>query len=342
MAVNKNALLRYKTLDRCFRNTGRQYFIQDLLDECNAAILDENPDSNGIQVRQLYADIKFLETEAGGGIELRKDKIGKKPYYRYRDPTFTLYGQELNESEATQMRAALEILTRFSGSPQFGWVNEMIPMLESRFGLVERKGEIISFESNVDLKGIDFLTPLFNAIVNERVLTVEYQDFQSPEPYEVTFHPYYLKQYNSRWFVFGYNPEADVPNWNLALDRIASVTETSLNYKQTVIDWEDYFYDIVGVTRQVEGKIQEIMLHFTADVAPYVLTKPLHPSQKSRMRVSGLKVVIKVIPNFELVKLILSFGEQVAVVSPVEFQKVVAKRIGEANAHYGKRTILAN
>ena len=53
MAINKNALLRYKVLDKCFRNNGRRYYIEDLLMEVNDALLDENPNSSGIQLRQL-------------------------------------------------------------------------------------------------------------------------------------------------------------------------------------------------------------------------------------------------------------------------------------------------
>ena len=34
MATNKNALIRYKILDTCFRNPGKKYFIEDLIEKC--------------------------------------------------------------------------------------------------------------------------------------------------------------------------------------------------------------------------------------------------------------------------------------------------------------------
>ncbi|NMB52451.1 MAG: WYL domain-containing protein, partial [Bacteroidales bacterium] len=195
MSINKNALIRYQVLDRCFRNPGRMYFLEDLLEECNKALTDLDLDSKGIQRRQLFDDIRFMESEAGWSIPLSKIRYGRKVYYRYEDLSFSINNQPLNASEAEQIKSALRIISRFSGTPQFEWVNEMIPMLESKFGLIERKSEIISFESNIDLKGLHFLNPLFNAIVNERVLLVKYKDFRSSESYEITFHPYYLKQY---------------------------------------------------------------------------------------------------------------------------------------------------
>ena len=63
MSVNKNALIRYQVLERCFRNPGRMYFIDDLLEECNRALMDFDPRSEGIQRRQLFDEIRFMESE---------------------------------------------------------------------------------------------------------------------------------------------------------------------------------------------------------------------------------------------------------------------------------------
>lgn len=334
MSINKNALIRYQVLDRCFRNPGRMYFWEDLLEECNNALMDFDPNSNGIQRRQLYDDIRFMESEAGWLIPLDRIRYGRRVYYRYEDLSFSISNQPLNDSEVEQIKSALQIFSRFSGTPQFEWVNEMIPMLESKFGLIERKSEIINFESNIDLKGLHFLTPIFNAIINERVLLVTYKDFKSPEPYEITFHPYYLKQYNSRWFIFGLNSDNQVSNWNLALDRVESLFETDYKYEPSDIDWDEYFYDLVGVTRPEDVELQEIVLEFSPEVAPYVITKPIHPSQKHKNEPVGLEVKIKVIPNFELERLILSFGEQVKVISPQDFKERIFQRLKDARNLY--------
>lgn len=334
MPINKNAITRYQALDRCFRNPGRMYFWEDLLEECNKALTDYDPLSEGIQRRQLFDDIRFMESEQGWSIPLQRIRYSRKVYYRYDDLNFSINNQPLNDSEAEQIKSALQVFSRFSGSPQFEWVNEIITKLESKFGLIERKKEVISFESNIDLKGLHFLKPIFNAVINRRVLQVQYQDFRSSEPYEITFHPYYLKQFNGRWFIFGLNQVNNISTWNLALDRIESIRETNLKYLESEIDWEEYFYDIVGVTRPENGKLQEVVLQFSPEVAPYVITKPIHPTQKHKNDQTRLEVRIQVIPNFELEKLILSFGEQVKVISPEEFKIRIATRINLANSFY--------
>lgn len=334
MSTNKNALIRYQVLDRCFRNTGRMYFWEDLLEECNKALIDFDPNSEGIQRRQLFDDIRFMESEAGWSIPLGRYRYGRRVYYRYEDVSFSINNQPLNDTEAEQIKSALQILSRFSGVPQFEWVNELTTKLEAKFGLIENKNKVISFDSNIDVKGLNYLTPLFSAIINERVLVIKYKDFKSAVPYDITFHPYFLKQYNNRWFVFGLNADNKIPAWNMALDRIESLSETNLKYKPSETDWEDYFFDLVGVTRPEGVELQEIVLKFSPEVAPYVITKPIHPSQKHKNDPTGLEVKIKVIPNIELVRLILSFGEQVKVISPHHFKERISKRLNSASCLY--------
>ena len=38
MPTNKHQIIRYQALDKCFRNIGKRYFIEDLIDACQQAI----------------------------------------------------------------------------------------------------------------------------------------------------------------------------------------------------------------------------------------------------------------------------------------------------------------
>lgn len=113
-----------------------------------------------------------------------------------------------------------------------------------------------------------------------------------------------------------------------------SLSETAQKYKQSETDWEEYFFDLVGVTRPENVNLQEIVLKFSPEVSPYVITKPIHPSQKHKNDPTGLEVKIKVIPNFELERLILSFGEQVKVIAPLDFKERISERLQFANHLY--------
>ncbi len=72
----------------------------------------------------------------------------------------------------------------------------------------------------------------------------------------------------------------------------------------------------------------EIHLKVDLQLAPYIKTKPLHGSQK-KIEENETYVIfsLDVIPNFELEKLILSFGEQMEVLSPIEFREKIKSRL---------------
>lgn len=338
MSINKNAQIRYLTLDKCLRNAGRLWTWQNLLDAVNEVLGEEiNPKTKlpmSIGKTQLYEDLKDIEYRVYSA-PLKRTINGKTVYYSYEDLNYSIQNAPLSETEAMQLKSALQVLSRFKGLPQFEFINEIIPTIESKLGLISLEREVISFESNLEYSGSKFITPLFNAIVNKRALSIEYQDFKSHVPYIIAFHPYYLKQYNNRWFVFGYNEITKDQYWNMALDRIKAIEETNSRYIETDIDWFEYFDDFIGVTKKRDDQLQTIRLWFAPSQAPYVITKPVHPTQtKVKSSVEGLEIVINVIPNYELEKLILSFGETVKVLSPTSFQKAILNRINSSASLY--------
>lgn len=315
MAINKHQIIRYNRLDRCFKNFGREYSIEDLLDAVNEAILEHDPRSSGIEIRTLRKDISFMKTVYHAPIEAIRGSNGF--FYRYDEKNFSINKSPLNDTEVQQLKNAVWILQRFEGSPEFEWVNELGPLLNDKFSLNNQDKKVMSLESNIDYKGYDYIAPLFTAIINKTVLKITYEPF-AKEPYEVIFHPYFLKQYNNRWFVFGYNEFNQNSQWNLALDRINdSIENTKEKYIVDETDWEEFFDDIIGVSKNIDNKVEEIKLVFHKEQAPYIETKPLHWSQKSKYLDDGsLEIRIRVMLNYELEMRILSFGEKVKVVAP--------------------------
>jgi predicted DNA-binding transcriptional regulator YafY len=326
MPITRKALIRYQTLDRCFRNSARQFSVDELLVEVNRRLHDNGGPKYGINKRQLYYDIQFLESEDGWSAPIKKYRDGRKVYYKYADSDFSINNQPLHEIEAEQIETALNVLSRFSGAPQFEVVHEMVPKLRARLGLDQVNREVVSLDANLDLAGIEHLTVLYHSICNKVVLNVTYRDFRGRENYEILFHPYYLKQYNNRWFVFGLNEVKMIPNWNLALDRIVTIDKLDNTYIANEIDWNEYFYEIIGVTNEEKKPVEEVQLEFSNKFLPYVRTKPLHPTQRE-LKINGKTVIsIKVKQNYELESVILSFGEHVQVLGPESLQRTILVR----------------
>ncbi len=317
MATNKQATIRYHALDRCFQNHGRKYFIEDLVDACNDAICEFAGIKDGVKKRQVFDDIAFMESEQGWSIPLERNKEGKRVYYRYTDKSFSINNQGINQSEAEQLKETLFILTRFKGMPQFEWVEEMKIRLEDTFKLNNKNQSFVGFEQNPYLKGLNYFTVLFNAIQNCISLKIKYQGYKQNKLTQVIIHPWYLKQYNNRWFLLGFNEEFKAVT-NLALDRIVELKESKTKYrKNTEINFDEYFDDVVGVSIKPNTIAEKVKVKISTEVWPYIESKPLHGSQKIISK-SEQEVIVELFlqVNHELMALLFSYIDAVEVVEP--------------------------
>ncbi|KAA6331109.1 hypothetical protein EZS27_020262 [termite gut metagenome] len=327
MATNKNAQIRYKVLDNCFRNTGRRYFIEDLIRECNKVLTEIDPDFKGISRRQIFDDIAFMESSEGWEIELIRERESKRVCYRYASPSFSINNMPLNETEINRLLTTLQVFSQLKGMPQFEWIYELLPKLKQG-STPDYPDVIMEFDSNQYLDGIEHIGTIYNAILYKKVLKINYLSaFENKS--QLLIHPYYLKQYNNRWFLFGYNPEKDKYDWNIALDRIKAINEIQEAYiPNTQIDWNEYFEDVIGVTKPFNAKPENITLHFYGKTAHYIESKPIHGSQKSqRLEDEVLEVNLELIVNYEFERFVLSYADSVKVIQPLSLIEKITSRL---------------
>lgn len=317
MATNKHATIRYHALDKCFSNYGRKYYIENLISACNEAIYEFAGINDGVKRRQIFDDITFMESEQGWSISLERVKDGRRVYYRYSDKSFSIKNRGINQSEAEQLKETMSILSRFKGMPQFEWIEEMKVRLEDSFKLKDNIHSFVGFEQNPYLKGLNHFSGIFNSIQNRIALKIKYQGYKQIKPSELTIHPWYLKQFNNRWFLFCFNEKYNSIT-NFALDRIVDFEESNIDYRNnTDIDFEEYFEDVVGVTIKSDSPTEKIIIKVNKDVWPYIESKPLHGSQKIISK-SDIEVIIEIFVqvNHELMALLFSFMDSVEVVEP--------------------------
>ena len=316
MAKNKGAIVRYRTIDRCLRDTKRKYGIKELIHECSETLTAALAEETKVSRRQIYADLNYMESDMGYQADIEHIYEGRNVYYRYADPNFSIEKMPLTDAEIDQLKETVLMLNRFKGMPHFEWMEEIVSKLEDAFMLKGNTESVISFEQNPDLVGLKNITPLFDAIVRKRVLKITYKSFKHDNPSEYEIHPYFLKQYNNRWFLFGLTTQRNQIT-NLPLDRILEIAILDVAYidKDEELDIEEYFYDVIGVTIENKTKL-EVILEFSNERYPYVKNKPLHHSQRSYD--DQKRISIKVIPNNELYQTLLSFGSDVTVIEPAE------------------------
>lgn len=296
---------------------------------CNDAIYDFTGKEDGIERRQLFDDIKFMESEAGYSIELDKVKDGKKKYYRYSDKNFSINKQPLSLTEAEQLKDTIMMLNRFKGLPQFDWMEEVLARFEDTFKLKANVDSVVSFEQNPYLRGIEHFTSLFNAIINKQVLKIEYKaSFGESQQYEI--HPYFLKQYNNRWFLFGISQlEGQNKLMNMAIDRIVGFEPMhQVEYIENKnIDFVEYFDDVIGVTVPNDKTIEKIRLKIDKARYSYIESKPIHPTQTVKEKNEEYAVIeLKLILNYEFETLLLGFADSVEILEPESLRETISSR----------------
>jgi len=144
-----------------------------------------------------------------------------------------------------------------------------------------------------------------------------------------------LKQYNNRWFLLGLNNEYGSIT-NFALDRIKKIKEADIKYNEDLMpDFNEYFEDIFGVTKPVNGVVEKIHIKATPERAPYVKSKPIHGSQKKvKEDETGYYFTIEVIPNNEFYQQVFSFGPDLEIISPPQIRKFVKNKLKECLKKY--------
>lgn len=337
MAVTKKPLVRYKILDACFKNPYKKFTIDVLLATVNEKLMDLfDDDSQCVKLRQLQDDIAFMRSTEGWSIELAEINDGKKKIYRYEDLDFSINNAPLNEMEMVQFQSAIQMLSQFEGIPQFEGIQEIIAKLKTDLNVSRNEKPFIGFDSSQDLKGIEHFSTLYNAVQNKTPLEIVYKGFNSLEASSYLFHPHYLKEYNNRWFLFGFHPESWKWNWNVAIDRIVSVLPSSVPFVvNETIDWQEYFTDMIGVSKPENEPIEEVVLHFNQLTGKYMANKSIHETQKHKwIDEITLELKIKVVLNYELERLILSYGESVKVISPIHLQNTIKERLWKGVENY--------
>jgi len=328
MPFNKNALQRYRILDSCFSNFNKKYFINDLIDAVSDGLSESAMSNVRVSRRQIFLDMEYMKSSDGWEIPLESIREVRKTYYRYSDRSYTIQNSPLKHNQFQLLQDSLELLTSVSGIPE---VNQFIPVLEK---ITHSKNmdiqSLVSFQANDNNEGIQWFSPVFQSLRNKTVLKIHYQSFKNEQVEVFLLHPYFLKQFNNRWFLFGLHEENQVPTWNVPLDRIVEIEFTDLTYREnTEINFAEYFDDVVGVTILRDAKLELIELEVMSWHVPYVKSKPLHPSQKKigEMPNGNVLYQLKLIPNHEFYALLMSNIDKFKVVTPLSVRQEIASRL---------------
>ncbi len=341
MPSNKNALTRYMFLDEMLSDRHHFYDIHDLTERCNDRLVTAG--LSEVTQRCIEKDINYLEYDPFFA-EIERFCAHGKRCIRYANPSFSIFKKELSNEESNLIYEVLNTIGQFEGLAHFEWLNRLQIGLE-----LKERPKVISFSSNPYLQNSNLLGILFDNTSNQVVLELKYHTFSDVEAKTILFHPYLLKQYNNRWYIIG-AADSDKKILNFALDRINCVTPMrEIKFYPCQEDLAERFEDIVGVSLYENRNIEHIIFWVNDSSKDYVLTKPIHESQKHLRGPAGEDLYLKYnklqggaflsidcIPNYELIRELCSFGKDLIVLEPSSIQEDIYRRISLMLEEYNR------
>lgn len=335
MPVNRLALIRYKTIDNCLTNRFRKWTLNDLVEACSDALYEFEGKSQGVSVRTIQLDIQNMRSEKLG--YNAPIVVTDKKYYSYEDPDFSITNMPLSSADVEMLSQITFTLKQFDGFSEFSDMDDVLKKIENKvFAINNKSRTIIDFEKNNNLKGINFLNEIYNAIREKTPLKINYRPFHKKQDMLVRISPYLLKEYRNRWFVFGKTMHRD-RIFPLALDRITKIRIDSQNayIENTTFNASEYFRNIIGVTLFYNNPVEHVVFEVINNHAPYVDTKPFHSSQKRLYDTeAGTVFSIDVVLNYELERELLGFGEFLKILQPDSLKNILKKRIEKMSELY--------
>ena len=342
-------MTRYALIDSMLANRHKAVSIQDITDFVNEHLPEFGIDE-GVSKRCIEKDIEYLEWSSPFSVELERysidattvnDRVYKKRCLRYADPTFSIFKKKLTQDEKAVLESALTTLGSFDGLDNFEWLAELRKQLK-----VEERKPIISLSKNL-VENSTLIASLFSAISNEQVVELTYRKFLDSTERKVIISPYLLKEYNRRWYIVGgaYDTNRVL---NFALDRLVEIEfKTGYTFKPCETDLEERFEEIIGVTFNEEVPLTQILFWVSDAIKGYIHTKPIHSSQihikgdrADKLHIlypqlqSGDFLTIECRENFELIRELTAWGDDLIVLTPVSLRDRIVDRINRMKTRY--------
>lgn len=307
----QHKIRRYIRLDQLLRDS--------IGHTLNELLIDRQMDEIG--KRSLLDNLKEFEEVFGAEFDKNAYR-GRERLWKYKDSSFSIFKQINLDVE--MIRNAIEKLNMFRGDPRYDWLRFYLIGME---GGLENYASLMSFDNNLNYVGLEYIEPLAQAIIHKYPIKLIYKPF-NVAPFETNIHPYHLRQYNGRWFVFGFSEEKR-EIFNFPLDRIGSVQHLSKPFIETDIDFDEYFDEIVGVSNYKKSSVEKILLKIDKKSIDYIRTKPLHWSQTELKELNTQEfyfVQLKLKINTELKMLLFSYSDAIEVLEPAWLRDTFAKR----------------
>ena len=332
MPANKEALVRYRAINRCLIER-RISTKDDLIEACTEAV------GAHVSWRTIAGDIKAMRQDEQLGY-IAPIKNIKNEGYIYTDENYSIDSIPLKKEELTAISFAAKLLKQYSQVNLFSTFSGAVEKISEKVDMHIREndttdlGDVISFEQTTSDGGSNHINQLLQHIRQKTVVRMEYHSFSSNTRGSHILHPYFLKEYRNRWYVVGYH-ETRKKVITLALERIEAIEpDYSVTYQPSSFDVNSYYKHAVGVS-VTNDPPEEIIFEISHQGYRYIERQPIHHSQKcldnSQEKVTvGMTAII----NYELKSTLLSLGSDINVLQPESLRSFLKNEANKILKHY--------
>ena len=325
MAQIKQALMRYRLIDKAIRNNSNPFpSKKKLRDLCEEQVFGSY-EGEHICASTIEKDLFAMRNEYDAPIEYSAKYRG----YYYSDPNYSIDQSPLTESDLSALKFATSTLSQFRNNElmkEFGYaLDKIISKVEQKDG-ASKKRNFIQFETGFGSSGQEHIDLLMKAIENRNQILFDYQSFTSDESKRRKVSPLLLKEYRNRWYLICFDTIRDRIS-TFGLDRMRNLELSDLKF-QVPLDFNPdfYFQYTVGIT--VTGSLPEIVrFKASALASKYIDSDPIHASQvKLKEGKKRMTFEICVMITEELIRQFLSYGSSIEIIEPSSLRQEMQKR----------------
>ncbi|MFN6945988.1 MAG: helix-turn-helix transcriptional regulator [Cytophagaceae bacterium] len=337
MPVNKDALVRYRVINKCLTNRFKKYPSKEEICEACAEALG----CNTISTRTFDKDVEDMryDEELGYFAPISYDRL-KKGYY-YTDPSYSIDKIPLNSEEVNALQFAVSLLDQLKHIPLMGQFTGAVDKIVDAFNLnrmnkPNEEVDFIEFENPAYIPGGHLLSNLVEAVKEKMVIQFSYKKHGESLSKHYLMDPYLLKEFRNRWYIIGKESQSKEIRI-FGLDRILELEILNDYFEQDPsFDKDKFFKHSFGIT-SVQDKPVEIILSFNPKEGDYIKSLPLHHSQKVILdNKEECRISLYVYPTYELITQILAYGKNVRVLSPESIREEIIAIFKETLKNYQK------
>ena len=324
--MNKFQFERLGVIHELLNPRGAKFTGEEMLNELNKRLL--NKDIPPISKRTLILDIHYLRSKGAPIPEKHRHY-----YYDTSQPAFSFLNA-LGNSDLVlfnELKGIVAVLSQASGSVLETFTEALTSIKLDEFSqkLKQSTNKTILFELAQNLEDYqkEYLEQFVKFINDKQVVEITYKDYND-KYFEDIFHPYLLKQFNNRWYIFGFS-ETTYQGGNKKIyrypidDRLMKVVPTKSKmggYQEN--DWwnaEQFFADMIGISKFDDSKVEIIKVRLYNKARLLLDSNPIHHTQElieEEIESNSAIFQFELIINEEFKSKLWAYGADVEILHP--------------------------